>query len=77
MGIRPDDSKTAVRALLRRDALLAAYLDALNRIDGPNHRHRAAELRLEHRPRRDLVPIVNQIRTYWWCSPPRIGQQRM
>jgi hypothetical protein len=50
MGIRPDDSKTAVRALLRRDALLAAYLDALNRIDGPNHRRRAAELRLEHRP---------------------------
>jgi cobalt-zinc-cadmium efflux system membrane fusion protein len=23
------------------------------------------------------VPIVNQIRTYWWCSPPRIGRQRM
>src|SRR5260221_14417286 len=54
MGIRPDDSKTALRALLRRHALLAAYLDAVNRIDGPNHRRRAAELRLLHRPRRGL-----------------------
>src|SRR6266404_5421246 len=54
MGIRPDDSKTALRALLRRHGLLAAYLDAVNRIDGPNHRRRAAEFRLEHRPRRDL-----------------------
>jgi hypothetical protein len=54
MGIRPDDSKTALGALLRRHALLAAYLDAVNRIDGPNHRRRAAELRLVHRPRRDL-----------------------
>jgi hypothetical protein len=54
MGIRPDDSKAAMRALLRRHALLAAYLDALNRIHDPNHRRRAAEFRLEHRPRRDL-----------------------
>jgi hypothetical protein len=54
MGIRPDDSKKAVRALLRRQRLLAAYLDAVNRIDGPNHRRRAAESRLEHRPRRGL-----------------------
>ena len=23
------------------------------------------------------VPVVNQIRRYWWCSPPRIGRQRM
>src|SRR6266850_7430341 len=23
------------------------------------------------------VPVVNQIRTYWWCSPPRTGRQRM
>src|SRR6476620_3642879 len=22
------------------------------------------------------VPVVNQIRTYWWCSPPRTGRQR-
>src|SRR5258705_8100808 len=54
MGIRPDDSKTSLRALVRRHPLLAAYLDAVNRIDGPNHRRRAAELRLVHRPRRDL-----------------------
>jgi len=57
MGIRPDDSKTALRALLRRHALLAAYLDAVNQIDGPNHRRRAAELRLVHRPRRDLSRV--------------------
>jgi hypothetical protein len=56
MGIRPDDSKKAVRALLRRRALLRAYIEALDRIDGPNHRRRAAESRLEHRPRRDLPP---------------------
>jgi MFS family permease len=24
-----------------------------------------------------LVPVENQIRTYWWCSPPRIGRQRI
>jgi hypothetical protein len=24
-----------------------------------------------------LVPVVNQIRTYWWCSPPRTGRQSM
>ena len=23
------------------------------------------------------VPVVNQIRTYWWCNPPKIGRQRM
>src|SRR5260370_31207103 len=23
------------------------------------------------------VPVVNQIRIYWWCSPPRTGRQRM
>ena len=23
------------------------------------------------------VPVANQIRTYWWCSPPRTGRQRM
>jgi NADPH:quinone reductase len=24
-----------------------------------------------------LVPVVSQIQTYWWCSPPRTRQQRM
>src|SRR5258708_38438772 len=24
-----------------------------------------------------VVPVANQIRTYWWCSPPRIGRQQM
>ena len=23
------------------------------------------------------VPVDNQIRKYWWCSPPRIGRQRI
>ena len=23
------------------------------------------------------IKIANQIRAYWWCSPPRIGRQRM
>jgi len=23
------------------------------------------------------VPVVNQIRRYWWCNPPSIGQQLM
>jgi glycine/D-amino acid oxidase-like deaminating enzyme len=23
------------------------------------------------------VPVENQIRTYWWCSPPRFGRQRI
>jgi hypothetical protein len=23
------------------------------------------------------VPVANQIWTYWWCSLPRIGRQRM
>jgi hypothetical protein len=39
MGIRPDDSKkTAVRAPRGRDALLNAYIDILNRLDGPSRR---------------------------------------
>src|SRR5260221_14468682 len=24
-----------------------------------------------------VVPVVNQIPTYWWCSPPRTGRQSM
>ncbi len=28
-------------------------------------------------PAFSVVPVVNQIRTYWWCSPPRTGRQRM
>ena len=29
------------------------------------------------RPLEDAVPVENQIRTYSWCNPPRIGRQRM
>jgi hypothetical protein len=52
MGIRPDDSKPAARALQRRHTLLAAWLDALNQLDGASRR-RAAKLRLEQQLRRD------------------------
>src|SRR6266852_5878532 len=53
MGIRPDDSKpAAARPLQRRHTLLAAWLDALNQLDGPSHR-RAAKLRQERQLRRD------------------------
>src|SRR3977135_2767701 len=53
MGIRPDDSKpAAARALQRRHTLLAAWLDALNQLDGRSHR-RAAKLRREQQLRRD------------------------
>jgi len=53
MGIRPDDSKpAAARALQQRHTLLAAWLDALNQLDGPSHR-RAAKLRQERQLRRD------------------------
>jgi hypothetical protein len=50
MGIRPDDSKkTAVRALRGRDALLNAYIDILNRLDGPSRR-------LPETPTRSAIP---------------------
>jgi len=63
MGTQADDSKkTAMRALRRRHALLAAYLDVLDRLDGPSRR-RATEFRQEQRPRRDIP-------TY---RAPRIG----
>ncbi len=53
MGIRPDDSKpAAARALQRRHTLLAAWLDALNQLDGRSHR-RVAKLRQEQQLRRD------------------------
>jgi hypothetical protein len=31
----------------------------------------------EKRRQQQAVPVVNQIRIYWWCSPPRIGRQRI
>jgi len=50
MGIRPDDSKkTAERALRGRDALLNAYIDILNRLDGPSRR-------LPEIPARSTIP---------------------
>jgi len=42
-----------VKALRRRHALLAAYLEVLNRLDDRSHR-RAAELLQEQRPRREI-----------------------
>src|ERR1700720_196908 len=49
MGTRPDDSKTAVPALSRRHPLLAAYLDALKRLDRPRCRIALAR-RTQRRP---------------------------
>jgi hypothetical protein len=63
MRTQADDSKkTAMRALRRRHALLAAYLEVLDRLDGPNRR-RPPEVRPEQRPRRD-IPVYRV---------PRIG----
>jgi hypothetical protein len=53
MGTRPDDVEKAKRALRRRQPLLAAWLDALNRIDNPMRR-RAAKFRHAQRSHRDL-----------------------
>ena len=36
MGIRPKHDERAMRALRRRQPLLEAWLDALNRLDGPS-----------------------------------------
>jgi hypothetical protein len=56
MRTPPEDAEKARRALLRRQPLLAAWLDALNRFDNPMCR-RAASFR-EHSPfRRDIDPI--------------------
>jgi hypothetical protein len=52
MGIRPDDSKkTAERALQGRHALLDAYIDILNRLDGPSRR-------LPEIPARSAIPTT-------------------
>src|ERR1700692_4166272 len=54
----------AASALLIASRLaLTAALDALERRRGATQD--------------SAVPVVNQIRTYWWCSPPRTGRQRM
>src|SRR5258707_11684928 len=45
---------------------------------GPGENEFTVDLRqLAHWYRDIVVPVVNQIRTYWWCSPPRTGRQRM
>jgi hypothetical protein len=49
MGIRPDSKKTAVRALRGRHALLNAYIDILNRLDGPSRQ-------LPEIPARSAIP---------------------
>ena len=56
MRIPPEDTEKARRALLRRQPLLAAWLDAMDRFDHPMRR-RAASFR-EHSPfRREIDPI--------------------
>jgi hypothetical protein len=52
----PRDAEVARRALCRRQPLLAAWLDALNRFDNPMRR-RAANFREHSHLRRDIDPI--------------------
>jgi hypothetical protein len=65
--------KTAVRALCRRHALLAAWLDLLRQVDNPIRR-RAAKFRREQHPRRDLSvirgPRIRDVSS-GLCSAPR------
>jgi len=56
MGTRPGDAEKARRALQRRQPLLAAWLDALDRFDNPMRR-RAAKFRVNSHLRRDIDPI--------------------
>ena len=74
MGTRAGHTeKTAVRALQRRHALLAAWLDLLHQIDNPMRR-RAAKFRRDQCPRRD-VPVIRgpRIRDFssGLCSTPQ------
>jgi hypothetical protein len=61
MGIRPDDVEKAMRSLRRRNPLLDAWLDALNRLDGPDCRIDANPRTSP--PRRILLPSVERHRT--------------
>jgi len=56
MRTPPSDAEKARRALLRRQPLLAAWLDAMNRFDNPMRR-RAASFREHSHLRRDIEPI--------------------
>jgi hypothetical protein len=56
MRTPPGDAEMARRALRRRQPLLAAWLDALNRFDNPMRR-RAATFREHSLLRRDIDPI--------------------
>ena len=56
-------------------AVLASPFKTKLRLEAENAvlRHQLIVLRR----RLQGVPTANQIRLYWWCSPPRIGRQRM
>ena len=57
MGTRPDDSKKpAVRALRRRQTLLAAWLDVLDQLDGPRRPR-------PETPARSTIPSSRQPRS--------------
>ena len=69
--------------LMKRQAAFLDRMRELGYIDGKTiqiHARYAGGV-LDRLPglARELVavPVVNQIRTYWWCSPPRTGRQRM
>ncbi len=51
-------------------------------LQGAKHAHRDLTIGVLHAsdqfgPQAVEVPTANQIRAYWWCSPPRIGRQRI
>ena len=75
MGTRADHAeKPALRALQRRHALLAAWLELLNQVDNPMRR-RAARFRHEQPSRRDISvirgPRIRDLSSGLCCAPQR------
>ncbi len=66
MGIRPDHVEKTMRAFRRRHPLLEAWLDALNRLDGPGGRIARARNTAQRRP---LIQSVERHRTVHRRSP--------
>jgi len=61
MGILAGDGEKAMRALRRRNPLLDAWLEALNRLDGPHCRIATSRNMIPQR--RSLLPSVERHRT--------------
>jgi hypothetical protein len=52
-------------------------LTAVSQAESRQRQWIAGLARVSGRSDEAAVPVVNQIRIYWWCSPPRIGRQRI